>query len=165
MSPLLLQCYKVNCCCCSGLAVTNCKALLVVIVKHICMDFLGREINSNFTIKVYFEMWKLQYCRAFLAALMAVLVVLDFFRFSYSLEFCWELNAKVCAFPSQELRAVVQQLQAELQDKAQQIQAMEWEKCRELQAQEQRVQCLSQHLARKEQLLQVRCRKTQTEHN
>uniref|UniRef100_A0A8V0YJX4 Phosphodiesterase 4D interacting protein n=1 Tax=Gallus gallus TaxID=9031 RepID=A0A8V0YJX4_CHICK len=55
---------------------------------------------------------------------------------------------------NQELRAVVQQLQAELQDKAQQIQAMEWEKCRELQAQEQRVQCLSQHLARKEQLLQ-----------
>uniref|UniRef100_A0A669PQU1 Uncharacterized protein n=1 Tax=Phasianus colchicus TaxID=9054 RepID=A0A669PQU1_PHACC len=55
---------------------------------------------------------------------------------------------------NQELRAVVQQLQAELQDKAQQIQAVEWEKCRELQAQEQRVQCLSQHLARKEQLLQ-----------
>lgn len=55
---------------------------------------------------------------------------------------------------NQELRAVVQQLQVELQDKAQQIQAMEWEKCRELQAQEQRVQCLSQHLARKEQLLQ-----------
>uniref|UniRef100_A0A803YHU2 Short myomegalin-like EB1 binding protein N-terminal domain-containing protein n=1 Tax=Meleagris gallopavo TaxID=9103 RepID=A0A803YHU2_MELGA len=55
---------------------------------------------------------------------------------------------------NQELRAVVQQLQAELQEKAQQIQAVEWEKCRELQAQEQRVQCLSQHLARKEQLLQ-----------
>ncbi|XP_021260425.1 myomegalin-like isoform X5 [Numida meleagris] len=55
---------------------------------------------------------------------------------------------------NQELRAVVQQLQAELQDKAQQIQTVEWEKCRELQAQEQRVQCLSQHLARKEQLLQ-----------
>lgn len=60
---------------------------------------------------------------------------------------------------------MVQQLQAELQDKAQQIQAVEWEKCRELQAQEQRVQCLSQHLARKEQLLQVRFRKTQAEHN
>uniref|UniRef100_A0A8B9EEN0 Short myomegalin-like EB1 binding protein N-terminal domain-containing protein n=1 Tax=Anser cygnoides TaxID=8845 RepID=A0A8B9EEN0_ANSCY len=55
---------------------------------------------------------------------------------------------------NQELRAVVQQLQAELQDKAQQIQAVEWEKCCELQAQEQRVQRLSQHLARKEQLLQ-----------
>lgn len=55
---------------------------------------------------------------------------------------------------------MVQQLQAELQDKAQQIQAVEWEKCCELQAQEQRVQRLSQHLARKEQLLQVRCRKT-----
>ncbi|XP_068808071.1 myomegalin isoform X3 [Struthio camelus] len=55
---------------------------------------------------------------------------------------------------NQELRAVVQQLQAELQDKAQQLQVAEWEKCRELQAQEQRVQCLSQHLARKEQLLQ-----------
>ncbi|OXB57796.1 hypothetical protein ASZ78_000154 [Callipepla squamata] len=55
---------------------------------------------------------------------------------------------------NQELRAVVQQLQAELQDKAQQIQTVEWEKCRELQAQEQRIQCLSQHLARKEQLLQ-----------
>uniref|UniRef100_A0A8C3D0N2 Phosphodiesterase 4D interacting protein n=1 Tax=Cairina moschata TaxID=8855 RepID=A0A8C3D0N2_CAIMO len=55
---------------------------------------------------------------------------------------------------NQELRAVVQQLQAELQDKAQQIQAVQWEKRRELQAQEQRVQCLSQHLARKEQLLQ-----------
>ncbi|KAM6396620.1 myomegalin [Pluvialis apricaria] len=55
---------------------------------------------------------------------------------------------------NQELRAVVQQLQAELQDKAQQLQTVEWEKCRELQAQEQRVQCLSQHLARKEQLLQ-----------
>ncbi|XP_072198832.1 myomegalin isoform X2 [Excalfactoria chinensis] len=55
---------------------------------------------------------------------------------------------------NQELRAVVQQLQAELQEKAQQIQTVEWEKCRELQAQEQRVQCLSQHLARKEQLLQ-----------
>ncbi|XP_075012749.1 myomegalin isoform X2 [Calonectris borealis] len=55
---------------------------------------------------------------------------------------------------NQELRAVVQQLQAELQDKAQQLQTMEWEKCRELQAQEQRVQCLSQRLARKEQLLQ-----------
>ncbi|XP_064371781.1 myomegalin-like [Dromaius novaehollandiae] len=55
---------------------------------------------------------------------------------------------------NQELRAVVQQLQAELQDKAQQLQAAEWEKCRELQAQEQRVQRLSQHLARKEQLLQ-----------
>ncbi|KAM6078568.1 LOW QUALITY PROTEIN: myomegalin-like [Theristicus caerulescens] len=55
---------------------------------------------------------------------------------------------------NQELRAVVQQLQAELQDKAQQLQTVEWEKCRELQTQEQRVQCLSQHLARKEQLLQ-----------
>ncbi|XP_025944934.1 myomegalin-like isoform X5 [Apteryx rowi] len=55
---------------------------------------------------------------------------------------------------NQELRAVVQQLQAGLQDKAQQLQTVEWEKCRELQAQEQRVQCLSQHLARKEQLLQ-----------
>ncbi|XP_009959954.1 PREDICTED: myomegalin-like, partial [Leptosomus discolor] len=55
---------------------------------------------------------------------------------------------------NQELRAVVQQLQAELQDRAQQLQTVEWEKCRELQAQEQRVQCLSQHLARKEQLLQ-----------
>ncbi|XP_065599856.1 myomegalin isoform X2 [Cyrtonyx montezumae] len=55
---------------------------------------------------------------------------------------------------NQELRAVVQQLQAELQDKAQRIQTVEWEKCRELQAQEQRIQCLSQHLARKEQLLQ-----------
>ncbi|KAM6305704.1 myomegalin-like [Aegotheles albertisi] len=55
---------------------------------------------------------------------------------------------------NQELRAVVQQLQAELQDKAQQLQTAEWEKCRELQAQEQRVQRLSQHLARKEQLLQ-----------
>uniref|UniRef100_A0A8B9TIK0 Short myomegalin-like EB1 binding protein N-terminal domain-containing protein n=1 Tax=Anas platyrhynchos TaxID=8839 RepID=A0A8B9TIK0_ANAPL len=55
---------------------------------------------------------------------------------------------------NQELRAVVQQLQAELQDKAQQIQAVQWEKRRELQAQEQRIQCLSQHLARKEQLLQ-----------
>ncbi|KFQ84973.1 Myomegalin, partial [Phoenicopterus ruber ruber] len=55
---------------------------------------------------------------------------------------------------NQELRALVQQLQAELQDKAQQLQTVEWEKCRELQAQEQRVQRLSQHLARKEQLLQ-----------
>uniref|UniRef100_A0A8B9Q0J9 Short myomegalin-like EB1 binding protein N-terminal domain-containing protein n=1 Tax=Apteryx owenii TaxID=8824 RepID=A0A8B9Q0J9_APTOW len=55
---------------------------------------------------------------------------------------------------NQELRAVVQQLQAGLQDKAQQLQTVEWEKCRELQAQEQRVQRLSQHLARKEQLLQ-----------
>ncbi|XP_065529994.1 myomegalin isoform X2 [Lathamus discolor] len=55
---------------------------------------------------------------------------------------------------NQELRAVVQQLQAELQNKAQQLQTMEWEKCRELQAQEQRVQHLSQRLARKEQLLQ-----------
>ncbi|XP_051480701.1 myomegalin-like isoform X2 [Apus apus] len=55
---------------------------------------------------------------------------------------------------NQELRAVVQQLQAELQDKAQQLQTVEWEKCRELQAQEQRVQRLSQLLARKEQLLQ-----------
>ncbi|XP_074762926.1 myomegalin isoform X2 [Athene noctua] len=55
---------------------------------------------------------------------------------------------------NQELRAVVQQLQAELQDKAQQLQTVEWEKCRELQAQEQKVQRLSQHLARKEQLLQ-----------
>lgn len=60
---------------------------------------------------------------------------------------------------------MVQQLQAELQDKAQQIQAVQWEKRRELQAQEQRIQCLSQHLARKEQLLQVRCRKTSTEHD
>ncbi|XP_065505111.1 putative neuroblastoma breakpoint family member 8 isoform X2 [Caloenas nicobarica] len=55
---------------------------------------------------------------------------------------------------NQELRAVVQQLQAELQDKAQQLQTAEWEKCRELQAQEQRVQRLSQNLARKDQLLQ-----------
>ncbi|XP_061859147.1 myomegalin [Colius striatus] len=55
---------------------------------------------------------------------------------------------------NQELRAVVQQLQAELQDKARQLQTVEWEKCRELQAQEQSVQRLSQHLARKEQLLQ-----------
>ncbi|XP_074688932.1 myomegalin isoform X3 [Strix aluco] len=55
---------------------------------------------------------------------------------------------------NQELRAVVQQLQAELQDKAQQLQTVEWEKCRELQAQEQKVHRLSQHLARKEQLLQ-----------
>ncbi|XP_075278524.1 myomegalin isoform X2 [Opisthocomus hoazin] len=55
---------------------------------------------------------------------------------------------------NQELRAVVQQLQAELQDKAQHLQTVEWEKCRELQAQGQRVQRLSQHLARKEQLLQ-----------
>ncbi|KAM9283390.1 myomegalin [Morus bassanus] len=55
---------------------------------------------------------------------------------------------------NQELRAVVQQLQAELQDKAQQLQTVEWEKCRELQAQEQSFQRLSQHLARKEQLLQ-----------
>uniref|UniRef100_A0A8C3JIV1 Short myomegalin-like EB1 binding protein N-terminal domain-containing protein n=1 Tax=Calidris pygmaea TaxID=425635 RepID=A0A8C3JIV1_9CHAR len=55
---------------------------------------------------------------------------------------------------NQELRAVVQELQAELQDKAQQLQTAEWEKCRELQAQEQRIQCLSQNLARKEQLLQ-----------
>uniref|UniRef100_A0A8D0EW09 CDK5 regulatory subunit-associated protein 2/Myomegalin coiled coil domain-containing protein n=2 Tax=Strigidae TaxID=30459 RepID=A0A8D0EW09_STROC len=55
---------------------------------------------------------------------------------------------------NQELRAVVQQLQAELQDKAQQLQMVEWEKCRELQAQEQKVHRLSQHLARKEQLLQ-----------
>uniref|UniRef100_A0A8B9M3M0 Phosphodiesterase 4D interacting protein n=1 Tax=Accipiter nisus TaxID=211598 RepID=A0A8B9M3M0_9AVES len=55
---------------------------------------------------------------------------------------------------NQELRAIVQQLQTELQDKAQQLQTVEWEKCRELQAQEQRVQRLSQLLARKEQLLQ-----------
>ncbi|XP_027752341.1 myomegalin-like isoform X11 [Empidonax traillii] len=55
---------------------------------------------------------------------------------------------------NQELRAVVLQLQAELQDKAQQLQIVEWEKCRELQAQEQRVQRLSQQLAHKEQLLQ-----------
>ncbi|XP_074007325.1 myomegalin isoform X1 [Numenius arquata] len=55
---------------------------------------------------------------------------------------------------NQELRAVVQQLQAELQDKTQQLQTAEWEKCHELQAQEQRIQCLSQNLARKEQLLQ-----------
>ncbi|XP_030903084.2 myomegalin isoform X4 [Melopsittacus undulatus] len=55
---------------------------------------------------------------------------------------------------NQELRAVVQQLQAELQSKAQQLQTVEWEKCRELQAQEQKIQHLSQHLARKEQLLQ-----------
>ncbi|KAM7046562.1 myomegalin isoform 6-T6 [Acridotheres tristis] len=55
---------------------------------------------------------------------------------------------------NQELRAVVQQLQAELQDKAQQLQTLEWEKSRELQAQEQRVQRLTQQLARKEQLLQ-----------
>ncbi|XP_010158093.1 PREDICTED: myomegalin-like [Eurypyga helias] len=55
---------------------------------------------------------------------------------------------------NQELRAVVQQLQAELQDKVQQLQTVEWEKCRDLQAQEQRVQRLSQQLARKEQLLQ-----------
>ncbi|KFU91315.1 Myomegalin, partial [Chaetura pelagica] len=55
---------------------------------------------------------------------------------------------------NQELHAVVQQLQAELQDKAQKLQTVEWEKCRELQAQEQRVQRLTQLLARKEQLLQ-----------
>ncbi|XP_071291849.1 myomegalin isoform X6 [Agelaius tricolor] len=55
---------------------------------------------------------------------------------------------------NQELRAVVQQLQAELQDKAQQLQTLEWEKSRELQAQEQRVQRLIQQLAHKEQLLQ-----------
>ncbi|XP_039555244.1 myomegalin-like isoform X8 [Passer montanus] len=55
---------------------------------------------------------------------------------------------------NQELRAVVQQLQAELQDKAQQLQTLEWEKSRELQAQEQRVQRLTQQLAHKEQLLQ-----------
>ncbi|XP_068055350.1 myomegalin isoform X7 [Anomalospiza imberbis] len=55
---------------------------------------------------------------------------------------------------NQELRAVVQQLQAELQDKAQQIETLEWEKSRELQAQEQRVQRLTQQLAHKEQLLQ-----------
>ncbi|XP_054020904.1 myomegalin [Dryobates pubescens] len=55
---------------------------------------------------------------------------------------------------NQELRAVVRQLQAELQDKAQQLQTVEWEKCCELQAQEQRAQRLSHHLARKEQLLQ-----------
>ncbi|XP_057267168.1 myomegalin [Pezoporus wallicus] len=55
---------------------------------------------------------------------------------------------------NQELRTVVQQLQAELQNKAQQLQTVEWQKCRELQAQEQRVQHLSQHLAHKEQLLQ-----------
>ncbi|XP_048169527.1 myomegalin-like isoform X8 [Corvus hawaiiensis] len=55
---------------------------------------------------------------------------------------------------SQELRAVVQQLQAELQDKAQKLQTLEWEKSHELQAQEQRVQRLTQQLARKEQLLQ-----------
>ncbi|XP_056354067.1 myomegalin isoform X3 [Oenanthe melanoleuca] len=55
---------------------------------------------------------------------------------------------------NQELRAVVQQLQAELQDKAQQLQTLEWEKSRELQVQEQRVQRLTQQLARKEQLLQ-----------
>ncbi|XP_066048126.1 myomegalin isoform X5 [Chamaea fasciata] len=55
---------------------------------------------------------------------------------------------------NQDLRAVVQQLQAELQDKAQQLQTLEWEKSRELQAQEQRVQRLTQQLARKEQLLQ-----------
>lgn len=60
---------------------------------------------------------------------------------------------------------MVQQLQAELQDKAQQLQAVEWEKCRELQAQEQRLQRLSQHLAHKEQLLQVRGRNIQVEHN
>uniref|UniRef100_U3JMD4 Uncharacterized protein n=1 Tax=Ficedula albicollis TaxID=59894 RepID=U3JMD4_FICAL len=45
---------------------------------------------------------------------------------------------------NQELRAVVQQLQAELQDKAQQLQTLEWEK----------IQRLTQQLARKEQLLQ-----------
>uniref|UniRef100_A0A8C3P5R8 Phosphodiesterase 4D interacting protein n=1 Tax=Cyanoderma ruficeps TaxID=181631 RepID=A0A8C3P5R8_9PASS len=55
---------------------------------------------------------------------------------------------------NQELRAVVQQLQADLQDKAQQLQTLEWEKSCELQAQEQRVQRLTQQLARKEQLLQ-----------
>lgn len=54
---------------------------------------------------------------------------------------------------------MVQQLQAELQDKAQQLQTLEWEKSRELHVQEQRVQRLTQQLARKEQLLQVRCRK------
>uniref|UniRef100_A0A8D2NCY0 Phosphodiesterase 4D interacting protein n=1 Tax=Zonotrichia albicollis TaxID=44394 RepID=A0A8D2NCY0_ZONAL len=55
---------------------------------------------------------------------------------------------------NKELRAVVQQLQADLQDKAQQLQTLEWEKSRELQAQEQRVQRLTQQLAHKEQLLQ-----------
>uniref|UniRef100_A0A8C4UXR1 Phosphodiesterase 4D interacting protein n=1 Tax=Falco tinnunculus TaxID=100819 RepID=A0A8C4UXR1_FALTI len=55
---------------------------------------------------------------------------------------------------NQELRAVVQQLETELQDKAQQLQTVEWEKCRELQAQEQCFQHLNQQLARKEQLLQ-----------
>ncbi|XP_039929561.1 putative neuroblastoma breakpoint family member 8 isoform X2 [Hirundo rustica] len=55
---------------------------------------------------------------------------------------------------NQELRAMVQQLQAELQDKAQQLQTLEWEKSCELQAQEQRAQRLTQQLARKEQLLQ-----------
>lgn len=59
---------------------------------------------------------------------------------------------------------MVQQLQAELQDKSQQLQTVEWEKCHELQAQEQRVQRLSCHLAHKEQLLQVRCGNTQAEH-
>ncbi|XP_072788979.1 myomegalin isoform X8 [Taeniopygia guttata] len=55
---------------------------------------------------------------------------------------------------NQELRVVVKQLQAELQDKAQQLQTLEWEKSCELQAQEQRVQRLTQQLAHKEQLLQ-----------
>ncbi|KFQ43589.1 Myomegalin, partial [Nestor notabilis] len=68
---------------------------------------------------------------------------------------CEEEQQKEAAWKhNQELRTVVQQLQAELQNKAHQLQNVEWEKCSELQAQEQRVQHLSQHLARKEQLLQ-----------
>ncbi|XP_019357505.1 PREDICTED: myomegalin-like isoform X6 [Gavialis gangeticus] len=55
---------------------------------------------------------------------------------------------------NQELRGFVQKLQAELKDKGQQLQNLEWEKCRETQAHEQRLQCLSQSLALKEQLLQ-----------
>ncbi|XP_064003297.1 myomegalin isoform X2 [Pogoniulus pusillus] len=65
-----------------------------------------------------------------------------------------ELQKEATWKHNQELRAVVQQLQAELQDRSQQLQTVEWEKCHELQAQEQRVQRLSCHLAHKEQLLQ-----------
>lgn len=56
----------------------------------------------------------------------------------------------------QELRSFVQKLQAELKDKGQQLQNLEWEKCHETQAHEQRLQRVSQSLAHKEQLLQVR---------
>ncbi|EMP34555.1 Myomegalin [Chelonia mydas] len=55
---------------------------------------------------------------------------------------------------NQELRGVVQQVQAELQHKAQQLRTLEGERCCEIRAQEQRVQRLSQRLAHKEQLLQ-----------